>query len=225
MLQQPVHQFGSRIFQLLGLRCRIARQQHLRLDVNQHGGHVDKIGRHIHVQLANLFHVGEILLGDAGNRNIVDVNILLANQIKQQVQRTFVYVGHRDRKRRIALFFFLLRRRNQHRSKQFRFARRSHHVFFHATSHHSPPEARTQATFPSPRAPLPWCGPPLCAPVPSLSQEYPKPAEDSPRISCGAPASASATARARRQPTPCTRCTRCRLTGSQRPPSPSSLCC
>jgi hypothetical protein len=46
------------------------------------------------------------LCRDAGNRDVVNVDILLANQIKQQIQRTFVDIADRDRKRRVTLFFF-----------------------------------------------------------------------------------------------------------------------
>ena len=106
MLKQPVDQFVPRIVLFISLRQRIARQQHLRFNVNKYGSHVNKISSHVNVQLANLFDVGQILRRDAGNRDIVNVDVLLADQVQQQVKRTFVNISDRNRKRRIALFLF-----------------------------------------------------------------------------------------------------------------------
>src|ERR1035437_3199697 len=108
MLQQPVDQFVPRIFLFLRRRIRIARQEHFRLDVNQHRGHINKFGRHVHIEFANFLDVGQILRRDARDGNVINVDILLADQVQQQVERAFVNIGHGDRKRRIALF--LLRR-------------------------------------------------------------------------------------------------------------------
>src|SRR5581483_7577967 len=41
------------------------------------------------------------------DRNVININVLLANQVEQQVQRSFVNIGHGNRKREIALLFFL----------------------------------------------------------------------------------------------------------------------
>ena len=101
---QPVDQFRARILLLFGRRQRIARQQHLRLDVNQHRRHVNEFGRDVHIQLAQLFDVGQILRGDLRDRNVVDVDVLLANQIEQQVERAFVNVADRDREREVTVF-------------------------------------------------------------------------------------------------------------------------
>src|ERR1051326_5574267 len=65
----------------------IPRQQHFRLDVDQHRGHVDKFSCNVHIQLANLFHVRQILRRDLCNRNVVDVDVLLADQVQQQIDR------------------------------------------------------------------------------------------------------------------------------------------
>src|ERR1700728_1284224 len=107
MLQQSVDQFIPRIVLLLRGRQRIARQQQLRLDMNQHCGHINKLGRNVHVQLANLLHIRQILRRNLGDRNVVNIDVLLADQVQQQVQRAFVYIGHRDGKREVALFLLL----------------------------------------------------------------------------------------------------------------------
>ena len=60
----------------------------------------------------------------------------------------------------------------------------------------------TPATSPSPPSHRPSFRPRPCAPAPCPLPEYPTPAADSPRISCAAPASGSATSPARRRPKP-----------------------
>ncbi len=52
------------------------------------------------------------------DRNIVDVNILLADKVEQQIERPFVNVAHHDREREVALRFRLLRRRHLHHRRQ-----------------------------------------------------------------------------------------------------------
>ena len=91
MLEQPVHQFLARI--LFGrnlFELGIFGQQHARLDVDQGGGHVDELGAQLDVQLESALHVLEILLRDGGNGDVVDVDLLLADQVEQQVERPIV---------------------------------------------------------------------------------------------------------------------------------------
>src|ERR1700727_1496500 len=99
MLEQSVDEFVAGIFLLFGGRIRIARQQHFRLDVNQHGRHVNEIGGDVHIQLANLFDVCQILRSNLGDGNVVDIDVLLADEVEQQVERTFVNVGDGDGER------------------------------------------------------------------------------------------------------------------------------
>ena len=109
MFEQPVNQFAPRIFLLLCRRHRIARQQHLRLDMNQHGGHVDEVCRDVHIQFSNLLHIHEILRRNLCNRDVVNVDVLLADQVQQQIEWSLVDIQHGNRKREVALFFFLSR--------------------------------------------------------------------------------------------------------------------
>ena len=107
VLKQAIDQFGSRI--VFGRwSIRIARQQHLRLNVNEYRGHINKVGSDVHVQLSKFFDICQILSRDSGNRDVVDIDILLANQVEQKVERAFVNVTDSHRKREIALCFFLL---------------------------------------------------------------------------------------------------------------------
>ena len=84
-----MHQLVARVL-LLRPRERVGRQQHLRFDVDQRRRHVDEIGRNVYIQLFELVEIIEILLGDLGDGNVVDVHLLLANQIEQKIERAFV---------------------------------------------------------------------------------------------------------------------------------------
>ncbi len=70
---------SARVFRRIRIGKRIGGQQHLRFDVNQRGGHVNKIGGDVDIELFELVKVIEILFGDLGDRNVVDVHLLLAN--------------------------------------------------------------------------------------------------------------------------------------------------
>jgi hypothetical protein len=99
MLQQPLYQFFARIF-LLALGCLgIARQQQLALDVDQQGSHVDEFRRNVHVQVLQVFHIPKILSRDFGNGNVININILLADKVQQQIERAVIHLAdaHRER--------------------------------------------------------------------------------------------------------------------------------
>src|SRR5208282_5978842 len=102
VLEQPVDEFVARVFQRVGGSERIAGQQHLRLDVNQHRSHVDELGGDVYVVFPYALDVGEVLRRDFGDGNVVDVDVLLADQVEQQVKRTFVDFAERDGERKIA---------------------------------------------------------------------------------------------------------------------------
>ncbi len=91
VFEQPVHQLLARIFFGRDLvQLRIFGQQHARLDVDQRRGHVDELGAQLDVQFHGALHVFQILLRDGGNGDVVDVDLLFANQVEQQVERTIV---------------------------------------------------------------------------------------------------------------------------------------
>ena len=102
MLQEPLHQFLARVALLLRRRVRVARQQHLRFNVDQQRGHVDELRRHVHIQLLDALHVGEKLRGDFPDGNVVDINVLFADEIEKQVERPVVDLSHADREGKIA---------------------------------------------------------------------------------------------------------------------------
>ena len=92
MLQQAVHQLGARVLLLLRRRGGVEREQQLRLDVNQRRSHQYEVSGDVHVQPFHAVEVVEILLRHARNGNVEDVDFLLANQVQQQVQWTFINI-------------------------------------------------------------------------------------------------------------------------------------
>ena len=86
-----VHQLEAGIlFRRNLLQFGIHRQQHFRLDMNQGGRHVHELGAQVHVQLPGLFHVLQILRGDGGDGNVLDIDLLPANQVQKQIERPFI---------------------------------------------------------------------------------------------------------------------------------------
>ena len=68
----------------------IARQQHLRLDLDQRRRHEDKLAAQIDIQLVRAAQEVEILIRDLRDRDVVDVDLVPANQVKQEADRPFV---------------------------------------------------------------------------------------------------------------------------------------
>ena len=102
VLHEAMNQLGARVCLLFRTRQRIGRQKHLGLDQDQRRGHVDEIGGDIDIELFELVQIFQILARDLGDGNIVNVHLLLADQIQQQVERAivgiemnFVGSGHR----------------------------------------------------------------------------------------------------------------------------------
>src|SRR2546423_807812 len=88
VFQQPVDQLLPRVVDLLVDRDeRVSRQQHLRFDLDQCRGHYEKIGRERDVEPLHHLDVFEILLCDAGDRNVKNVRPLLPDDKQQQVER------------------------------------------------------------------------------------------------------------------------------------------
>ena len=89
VLEQPADERVARIFLLAfdaGRRLR-PRQQHLRLDVNQRRRHHEELAGDVEVQLLHQLDGVEILLRDERDRNVVDVDLVLLDQVEQQVER------------------------------------------------------------------------------------------------------------------------------------------
>ena len=76
--------------------------------MDQQRGHIDELGGHIHVEVFQGFHIRQILRSDPGDRNVIDVDVLLANEIKEQIEGAIVDLANGDRKRRLLGLFLLL---------------------------------------------------------------------------------------------------------------------
>jgi hypothetical protein len=62
-------------------------QQQSRLDRHQHRRHDQVLGRQLQVGGAHRLDVFQVLARERRHRNVEDVEILLANQVQQQVER------------------------------------------------------------------------------------------------------------------------------------------
>jgi len=102
VLKQSIDKFVARVILRVWCSERIARQQHFRLDVDQHRRHVDELGGNVHVEFAYALDISEVLRRDPGNGDVVNVDVLLADQVEQQVERSFINFAKRDGEREIA---------------------------------------------------------------------------------------------------------------------------
>ena len=75
--------------------------------MNQHRRHVDELGGDVHIKFAYALDISEVLRRDSGNGNVIDVDVLFADQVEQQVERTFIDFAKRDGKREIAGIVFV----------------------------------------------------------------------------------------------------------------------
>jgi len=89
VLDEATHQFRTRVFGFAVLRLGRAWQQHARLDFDQHRRHQQVLGGKLQVALAHRLNVDKVLCRQRRHRNVEDVDVGAANQIKQQIQRAF----------------------------------------------------------------------------------------------------------------------------------------
>ena len=57
--------------------------------MNQSGGHDQEVSCDGDAEILHLFQIAQILIGDLGDGNLVDVDFLLADEMEKQVQRAF----------------------------------------------------------------------------------------------------------------------------------------
>ena len=89
VLEQPAYEFGTRVLGVFSAVGLAHGQQHARLDLDQQRGHQQIFGRQLEILGANLIDVRQILQRQRRHRDIEHVEMLLANQIEQQVERPF----------------------------------------------------------------------------------------------------------------------------------------
>ncbi len=105
MLKQTLDQLAARIFGGIVGPGGGAGQEHLALDVDEQRGGVDEVSGHVHVAGAELIDVGQKLRRDFGDGDVVDIDVLLADEIEQQVERAVVNLVHDDGKGRLLGIF------------------------------------------------------------------------------------------------------------------------
>ncbi|SLM48652.1 protein of unknown function [Nitrospira japonica] len=88
VFEQPPHEFLARIRPvILVLHGFVDRQQHLRLDLEQRGGHDQKLPRNGEIQLGHRFEVVEVLAGDQRDGNVIDIDLALLDEMQQKIER------------------------------------------------------------------------------------------------------------------------------------------
>ncbi len=63
---------------------------------------VNELGGDVHVEFAYALDIRKVLRRDPGNGDVVDIDVLLADQVEQKVERAFVDLAERDGKGKIA---------------------------------------------------------------------------------------------------------------------------
>src|SRR5262249_41249331 len=86
----------------------ISRQQHFGLDMDEQRSHVDEFGSDIYIQGMDPLDVSQVLGCDIGNRDVINVDFLLANDVQKQIQRPLVNITDGHSKGKVALFLFVL---------------------------------------------------------------------------------------------------------------------
>ena len=89
VFDQLPDQFPARIvlFRFLLGRLLIDRKQAAALDVKQVRRHDDELAGDIDVQFLEGLQIFEVLPGDALDRDVVDVELIALDQIKQEIER------------------------------------------------------------------------------------------------------------------------------------------
>jgi len=91
MLDEPVYQFFPGV--LLGrdpVEFRVPGKKRPGFDMDEGRRHVNEFGPKLHVEFHRLLNIVEILRRDGSDGNVVDIDLLLADKVEQQVKRTLV---------------------------------------------------------------------------------------------------------------------------------------
>ena len=84
----------ARVLALLALGAgllvgaRVGREEHPALDVGERRRHHEELAREVEVEHLHRLEVGGVLVGDAGDGDVVDVHLVLADEVEQEVERT-----------------------------------------------------------------------------------------------------------------------------------------
>ena len=69
-------------------------QEDARLDVQERRGHADELAGHVEVDLLHRLERLQILLGDQGDGDVEDVDLVLVDEVQQQVERALEIGQH-----------------------------------------------------------------------------------------------------------------------------------
>src|SRR5262245_53402801 len=89
IFEKAADQLRARVFRFFADRVGIRRQKHSRFDVNQLGRDDEELRRDIDVQFLHEAYIGEVLLGDLRDGNVIDVELLSPDHVQKQLERTF----------------------------------------------------------------------------------------------------------------------------------------
>jgi hypothetical protein len=126
VLEQAAHQLGARVLGLGAALLALGRQQHARLDLDEHGRHEQVFGGQLQVAAADLVHVAQVLARDIHHGDVEDVEVLLADQVEQQVQRPLE--GLQEDLQRVRRDVQVLRQREQRLAVEARQRHLVHHL-------------------------------------------------------------------------------------------------
>ena len=87
IFEQAAHQFGARVLGLDTLGALLRRQQHARLDLDQHRCHQQIFAGELEVVAPDLFDIAEVLARHIGQRYVEDIEVLAPDQVEQQIER------------------------------------------------------------------------------------------------------------------------------------------
>ncbi len=132
VFEQAAHQLGARVFGLFAFGLLLGRQQHARLDLDEHCRHQQILGGQLQVAAADLVHIRQVLLGHPHHGDVEDVEVLLADQVQQQIQRAFK--GLEEDFKRVGWDVQVLRQRKQRLAVQASQGHLIHHVGHGAAS-------------------------------------------------------------------------------------------
>ena len=90
ILEQPPHQFLTGIGPvfLIGDRL-IGRKQHLGFNLEQGGRHHEKFPRDSQIQVFHRLDIGEVLLGNEMDGNVVNIDLALLDKMEQEIKGPF----------------------------------------------------------------------------------------------------------------------------------------
>src|SRR6185437_16725230 len=88
ILDQLLHEFAARVGDIVGFFESTRRQKHPALDFHQGRGHHNEIAGQFHVEYLQQLQVFEELLGEGGDGNVEDIDLVPLDEVKEQIERS-----------------------------------------------------------------------------------------------------------------------------------------